>query len=372
MGSYLANLRLRTFRNYPELDVAFSPGPSLLVGRNGQGKSNVLEAVCYLALLRSFRTQSTTVLRQWGADGFSVEGELGATGGDPLDRHSLKIQYGERRLLRFDGNPVDRASDFINQFHCVPLVPEDIDLVRGSARERRRFVDILCSQLHPGYVRHLQDFNEAIRARNAILRGMDGFAPNALAGYDEVVVRHGAELEVLRGKVVSWLGRELANVSERLFVETTGGVGVEYSSFCDGAGDVATVIAGYREALAKSRDRDVREGRTCVGPHLANLNIHLAGRPVARYGSEGECRLTAIALRLASLGVIRQDAIGARAVVLLVDDVFGELDTHRRAAFFSCVAEADQTLITATEQPAELPTEGLRVFHVQAGEVTLQ
>jgi DNA replication and repair protein RecF len=372
MGSFLANLRLRTFRNYPELDAAFHPGTSLLVGRNGQGKSNVLEAVCYLALLRSFRTQSTAVLRQWGADGFSVEGELGTTGDDPLDRHSLKIQYGERRLLRFDGNPVDRASDFINQFHCVPLVPEDIDLVRGSSRERRRFVDILCSQLHPTYVRHLQSFNEAIRARNAILRAKDGFFPNALAGYDEVVLRHGAELEVLRATVTSWLVEQLAEISERLFVDSNGGVSVEYSSFWDEADEVERVRATYREALAKSRDRDLREGRTCVGPHLANLNIHLAGRPVARYGSEGECRLTAIALRLASLGVIRRNAVAERAVVLLVDDVFGELDTHRRTAFFSCVAEADQALITATEIPAELPTDGLRVFDVQAGELRPQ
>ena len=119
-------------------------------------------------------------------------------------------------------------------------------------------------------------------------------------------------------------------------------------------------------------DRDLREGRTCVGPHLANLNIHLAGRPVARYGSEGECRLTAIALRLASLGVIRQNAIAERAVILLVDDVFGELDTHRRAAFFSFVSEADQALITATEIPQELPTEGLNTFRVQAGDIEPQ
>ena len=241
MASYLANLKLQTFRNYGSVDVAFDAGMSLLVGRNGQGKSNVLEAVCYLALLRSFRTQGIGALRQWNTDGFSVEGDLGTTGDDPLDRHTLKIQYGERRLLRLDGNPVDRASDFINQFHCVPLVPEDIDLVRGSARERRRFVDILCSQLHPTYVRHLQDFNEAIRGRNAILRGKGSFPENALAGYDEVVIHHGAELEVMRNQVVAWLVAELGGISDRLFVDGPGRVTVEYSSFCAEADDAETV-----------------------------------------------------------------------------------------------------------------------------------
>lgn len=372
MSAYLANLSLRTFRNYTSLDLALEPGVSVLVGRNGQGKSNVLEAVCYLALLRSFRAQGTAVLRQWGAEGFAVEGHLGSTSGDPLARHTLFAQSGEKRVLRLDGNPVERASDFINQFHCVPLVPEDIDLIRGPARDRRRFLDILCSQVQPGYLRHLQAFHEAVRSRNAVLRGGDSYPQHALAAYDEVVAVHGAELEVVRNEVVDRLNAQLTEVAERLFVNSPGKLILQYSSFTEDALPVAELTQAYREALVRSRPRDMREARTCVGPHLANLGIHLGSRPVARYGSEGECRLTALALRLASLGVIRAQAIPDRAVVLLVDDVFGELDTHRREAFFRCAAEADQVLVTATEFPPELPAAGSRVYQVQAGVVQLQ
>lgn len=367
MSAFLANMRLQSFRNYATLDLPLAPGVSLFLGRNGQGKSNVLEAVCYLALLRSFRTQTPVVLRQWSTSGFGIEGELGAD--DPLERHTLTVQSFERRSLRLDGKPVERASDFINQFHCVPLVPEDIELIRGPAQERRRFLDILCSQVHPGYLRHLQAHHEGVRSRNAVLRAGDSYPAHALGAYDEVLVGHGAEIEWGRRWVVQELNAHLAGLSEQLFGDGTKKVALEYSSFAGTAAEVAALAAVYREELARSRTRDVREGRTCVGPHLANLAIHLAGRPVARYGSEGECRLTTLALRLASLAVIRAQAVADHAVVLLVDDVYGELDSTRREAFFRCVSEADQTLITATEHPAELPAEGVRVFHVQAGEI---
>jgi DNA replication and repair protein RecF len=190
-----------------------------------------------------------------------------------------------------------------------------------------------------------------------------------LAAYEQVVVEHGAELEKARGKACAVLSEELAEVSEQLFVDGQGGLAITYSSFWEDGIPGDALADRYRDALVRSRERDVREGRTCVGPHLANVNIHLAGRPVARYGSEGECRLTAIALRLASLGAIRRRATEHRAVILLVDDVFGELDTHRRKAFFTCVSQADQSLVTGTEIPAELAGSEFRVFHVQAGDV---
>jgi DNA replication and repair protein RecF len=370
MNAYLANLRLQSFRNYTALDLSLEPGVSLFVGRNGQGKSNVLEAVCYLALLRSFRTQTAVVLRQWNAAGFSIEGEMGSD--DPLARHALSVQSFERRLLRLDGKNIERASDFINQFHCVPLVPEDIELIRGPARERRRFLDILCSQVLPGYLRHLQAHHEAIRSRNAILRAGDSYPVHALEAYDEVLVSHGAQIEQGRKDVSARLNLHLVEVAGRLFTGGKQSLAVEYSSFAGDVDNVDEIAKVYREELSRSRPRDVRQGRTCVGPHLANLGIHLGGRPVARYGSEGECRLTALALRLASLGVIREPAVSDHAVILLVDDVYGELDSPRREAFFQCVSEADQTLITATEHPTELPAEGIRVFHVHAGEIQPQ
>ena len=369
MSAYLANLTLRTFRNYAALDLALAPGVSVFVGRNGQGKSNVLEAVCYLALLRSFWAQNIGILRQWGADGFAVEGRLDCTEGDSLGKHALFTQFGERRLLRLDGNPVERASDFINQFQCVPLVSEDIDLIRGAARERRWFLNIFCSLVQPGYLGHLQALHEAIRFRNAVLWAGDAYPKHVLAAYDELLIKHGAEIEAVRGQVVDRLNEHLGKVAGRLFVDGPGALAVEYSSFADERLSVADLATAYREVLVRSQPRDAKEGRTSVEPHLANLNLHLAGRPVARYGSEGKCRLTALALRLASLGVIREPDLRDRAVVLLVDNVFGELDPHRREAFFHCVAEADQVLITATEYPPELPTEGTRVFHVQAGDI---
>lgn len=368
----ISRIRLRQFRNYSFLDLKLDPGLNVLLGANGQGKTNLLEAVCYLALLRSFRCRQTHALRQCGEEGFSVGGTLTADATAPYQRE-LVVDYGERRQLRIEGTMVERASEFINQFLCVPLVPEDIELVRGTSRLRRRFMDIILTQTVPAYLLDLQRYSEAVQRRNIILRRRALYADSMLEAYDQLLLEHGIPLLESRRAYLTETNDLLRRFSDSLFGSDKGCVSLKLSSnvlrsdYIDAAG--RELRKCFWDLLRESRDRDRDEGRTSYGPHRDSFTFLLGGRDMSLFGSEGECRMATLALRLSSLELIKSHNSSGLGVVLLVDDVFGDLDQERRAAFFRTLASADQTLLACTRIPAELADIPGVVFDVVGGTV---
>jgi DNA replication and repair protein RecF len=366
MGT-LSRLQGWNFRNLRHLDLPLERGITLLVGRNGQGKTNLLEAVCYLGLLRSFRTQRVADLRHWDAESFSLRGELTESGGSA----SVSVSQGARRYLQVDGQAVDRASDFINRFLCVPLVPEDVELVRGAAALRRRFLDIAVTQFQATYLHDLQQYCHALASRNLILRTPQRHGATVLAAYEALLVRHGARVEVARRLYVRDLDAQLGEASLRLLGADGVSLAASYASAGLPRDPGDTSEAGFAEALQRAldrnRERDARDGNTSVGPHRGDMAVTLGGRPLACFGSEGECRLASLALRLSALALARRSSGQAKAVVALVDDVTGELDGARRRAFFQALVAADQVLVTATAQPEELAGRVGAAYTVQEG-----
>lgn len=368
----VCRLQAWDFRNLRELDLPLGHGITLLLGPNGQGKTSVLEAAAYLGLLRSFRTQGIEELVRWGAQGFAVRGELAdeSTG----DRETLAVRQGQRRCLQVNGKSVERASEFINRFLCVPLVPEDIGLVRGVSSGRRRFLDIAVAQQESGHVAALQRYREALAARNHLLRhGAPGQA-GVLAAYEGLLVEHGARIEAARRAFVETLAAALGGVCDVLAGPGGAPLAVAYNSPGlprEGVTVPESALAeALRRALERNRERDARDGVTSAGPHRGDLLITLRGRPLAACGSEGECRLASLALRLAALAIARRRVGERRPVVALVDDVTGELDPARRRAFFLALTTADQTLITATQQPDELAGLVDAAYAVREGALT--
>jgi len=369
---YLSHLRLRSFRNYAALDLDLAPQFNVLVGANGQGKSNILESICYLALLRSFRSKRIAPLKQWGASGFFVGGKLSG-----LDDASLPVElsigYDDKRVLRFNQHPVDRASEFINAFICVTLVPEDIELITGAAGLRRRFLDIFLCQVEPLYLLNLQRYLEALRCRNVMLRQPGKYPPSAFASYEGILVEHGAFLLCHRVRWLKRLNAALSTLSPRLLSSTDLVVSVVFTpsvSRCDDRAETQIeMMACFAEALERSRDRDVTDGATRCGPHRDGFSFHLNRRDLSLFGSEGERRAACLALRLSCLELVKETIGDRRPVVLLVDDVFGELDPLRRRSFFAALSLADQVLITCTEMPNELEDVSPSVYRVEGGEV---
>ena len=353
--AYLSELSIRCFRNLSCVELSFPPGMTVLSGRNGQGKSNVIEAIAYLALLRSFRTRGIAHLHQWHTDSFSLGGYV--QDDDRAYCSRLEVTQGERRRLTVNGSPVSKASDFINTFLCVPLVPEDIALVKGSASGRRRFLDIVLSQHDAAYMGHLQRYREVLRRRNALLRHDQGMNEKVLATFDELLIHHGAALECSRQTYVRVFDRNLRDLSTLLFEGKERTFSLRYQSpglsGTDMEDDRWEEV--LREALTAHRHRDERERHTSVGPHRADFTLLLDGRPLVDFGSEGERRMGALVLRLASLKVIKEQIQDKRAVVVLIDDVMGELDDRHTENFFDLLGNSDQIILTLTEM-----TEGVK------------
>ena len=361
----LTSIALKDFRNYEELSLELGPGINVFVGANGQGKTNLLEAVYFLSILRSFRCQQVRNLQRWRAKTFMVRGQIGAgkTG-------RLAVEYGEKRRLRADGKSLGRASDFIGRFFCAAFVPEDIELIRGPSGERRRFLDIALSQLEPHYLTVLQQYQKALKSRHQLLR-RETLDVAALEAYDAVLVETGAAIIVYRAAFVAELQELVAAAGAALFPAESS-LAMRFTPSIPAADDPADDNAcrvAFAAALAACRERDRQRQQTHVGPHRDDFAFLLDGKDLVRFGSEGQCRLAALALKKAKADLLlsrRREG----AVVLLVDDVIGELDERGRRAFFESLAAADQTLVACTREDVVEALAPAAVFDVSVGAVS--
>jgi DNA replication and repair protein RecF len=334
---HLARLRLRDFRNYARLDVNFEPGFHVLIGGNAQGKTNILEAIYLLATLRSFRGVGGAPMIRHGAKGYFVGATVVGQGS-----HEIKAYWAPReRNLNLDGRPVRRLGDYLGTLRAVVFCTEDLQLIKGSPRVRRRFLDLLLSQTQPGYLALLLRYTEALRSRNALLK-QARVDEDALAGFTQQVVMLGVQLmDARRGTVpkisplVRLAHRRIASDDEELRLEYWPSVKSDFA---------------VELAQARARERSLR--MTVLGPHRDDLSLHLDGKDAAQFSSEGQKRTLAIALKMAQAEYLT--GLHGSAPVLLIDDVMGELDAKRRAGFLPLLTAADRTggqvFMTCTEQ----------------------
>lgn len=372
----IERLRLRSFRNYRQLDVAFEPGLNILTGSNGQGKTNLLEALHFLAFLRSFRTRQIRDLIQVDSDQFLVSGQVSGNSADQV----MSVQYGQQRQLLQDGISLDKASEFINSFLCVPFLPEDIDLAKGPATSRRRYLDMLIGQMDRTYLVALHIFLQTLKARNAILRSLSRYGSRSLEAFTAPLVEHGTRVVMARISCMARLAPRVAALSREFFadkhqvrLEYRPGFPRESALARKEFRDQAELAAGFQQLLRANAARDERDGMTLYGPQRDDVDIFLDDHPLLSFGSEGQCRLTAVLLRLASLTLLtetRQNA--APGPVLLIDDVFGELDAAKRRSFWASVTGVPQIFLTCTELPAELESWPATLFQVQEGTLERQ
>jgi DNA replication and repair protein RecF len=352
---HLAHLRLRDFRNYPRLDADFSPGFHVLLGDNAQGKTNVLEAVYLMATLRSFRGVGGAQMIRHGQKGYFVGGNAVGQG-----EHEIKIYWSAReRKLALDGQPVKRLGDYLGTLRAVVFCTEDLQLVKGAARARRRFLDLLLAQTQPAYLPLLQRYMHAVRARNALLKHRSG-DESTLDSFSRELVELGNQLIRLRTELAPKFS-PLARLAYRRISNDAEELRLEYQP---------SVKKDFAVELAQSRDRERTYRSTLVGPHRDDVKLLLNEKSAAQFGSEGQKRTLAIALKMAQAEYLA--GIHGSAPVLLIDDVMGELDVKRRSGFLPLLEQARRTggqvFMTATEEnwPSELGKE-LQRWEVRAG-----
>lgn len=343
---HLAHLRLRDFRNYARLDADFAPGFHLFLGDNAQGKTNILEAIYLMATLRSFRGVGGAQLIRHGHKGYFIGGKvLGQA------EHEIKIYWSAReRNLALDGRPVRKLSDYLGTLRTVVFCTEDLQLVKGTGRTRRRFLDLLLSQTQPGYLALLQRYMHVVRARNALLKQ---FAPDpqSLDSFSDELVKLGNEIIRHRRELIPKLS-PLARLAYRRISHDAEELRLTYEP---------SVKADFTVELAQARDRERRFRSTLIGPHRDDLQLLLNETSAAQFGSEGQKRTLAISLKMAQAEYLT--GIHGAPPVLLIDDVMGELDAKRRAGLLPLLARAreasGQVFMTCTEEnwPQELGRE---------------
>lgn len=340
---HLAHLRLRDFRNYQRMDADFAPGFHLLLGDNAQGKTNVLEAVYLMATLRSFRGVGGAQMIRHGQKGYFVGGKVVGQ-----SEQEIKMYWAVReRNLSLDGRPVKKLGDYLGTLRTVVFCTEDLQLIKGTGRIRRRFLDLLLAQTQPGYLPLLQRYMHAVRSRNVLLKQ---FAPDPqlLDSFSDELVKLGNELGRHRRELIPKLS-PLARLAYRRISNDAEELRIAYAP---------SVQNDFAVELAQVRDRERRFRATLLGPHRDELQLLLNDKSAAQFGSEGQKRTLAIALKMAQAEYLT--GIHGSAPVLLIDDVMGELDAKRRAGLLPLLERARQTsgqvFMTCTEEnwPREL------------------
>jgi len=352
---HLAHLRLRDFRNYPRLDVDFAPAFNLLLGDNAQGKTNILEAIYLMATLRSFRGVGGAQMVRHGQNGYFVGGKIVGQG----EREIKMYWSATERSLSLDGRPIRKLTDYLGALRTVVFCTEDLQLVKGTARSRRRFLDLLLSQTHPTYLPLLQRYAQALRSRNALLK-RSSLDESALEGFTRELISAGDEIIRMRRELVPKLS-PLARLAYRRISNDAEELRIEY---------LPSVKKDFAVELAQSRRREMSYRATLIGPHRDDLQLLQNEKSAAQFGSEGQKRTLATSLKMAQAEYLT--GIHGSPPILLIDDIMGELDVKRRSGFLPLLERAHQSrgqvFMTATEEnwPSELSRE-LHKWEVKGG-----
>ncbi|CRK60717.1 DNA recombination and repair protein RecF [Alloactinosynnema sp. L-07] len=380
---HVRHLQVADFRSWELADLELEPGPAVLVGANGQGKTNLVEAIGYVATLSSHRVASDTPLVRHGCQRAIIRTAVVNDGRELTVE--LEITPGKANRARVNRGPVPRTRDVLGILRTVLFAPEDLALVRGDPGERRRFLDDLLVLRAPRYAGVRADYDKVMRQRNALLksastnrraRRADPDALSTLEVWDGHLATHGAELLAARLDLVADLGPRVAAAYAGVAPESRPAVIAYRSSVVglpagygrpDGERADADVVAEALLAeLAVRREAELDRGVSLVGPHRDELELVLGEAPAKGYASHGESWSFALALRLASYELLRSEG---SEPVLVLDDVFAELDRRRRQRLAEVAVAAEQVLVTAAVEedvPSELA--GTR-YEVADGEV---
>lgn len=383
---YVRTFSLRDFRSWDAVSVDLAPGPTVLLGRNGHGKTNLLEALGYLSTLTSHRVSGDAPLLRAGASRALVSAHVVNAGRElALD---VEINDGKSNRARINQSPTRRPREILGILRTVLFAPEDLSLVRGDPAERRRFLDELLTTRIPRLGGVRADYDKVLRQRSALLktaggalrrgaRSADGAGALAtLDVWDGHLASHGAELLAARIALLHDLAphvvaayRSIAPESRPALLRYRSSLGDALPlEFADPArrpepGDRETIETAFVAALAAARTREIERGVCLVGPHRDELELILGDQPAKGYASHGESWSYALSLRLGAFELLRSDGTDP---VLMLDDVFAELDRRRRTALAAVAESAEQVLITAAV-PEDVPPElaGVR-FSVRA------
>lgn len=377
---FVTELSLTDFRNYSSVSLGLAPGVNVFVGSNGQGKTNLVEAVEYLSTMASHRVASSAPLIRAGCDSAILRAKVQAAHDDPrIISVEMEVAHGRSNVARLNRAPVARPRDMVGALRTVVFSPVDLAIVRGDPADRRGWLDSLVVTRWPRMAGIRQDLDRVLKQRNALLKSMagrsmrpsGGDAETTLAAWDEQLAAVGAELLHARLDTladvlphIQHAYETIAPINNQVFATYKSGLDLEGVADSD---DVrSALVERLLAAMETRRPDELNRGVTLVGPQRDDIDLFVGELPAKGYASHGECWSLALALRLGGFALVRDDGTEP---VLVLDDVFAELDTSRRDRLAGAIVDAEQVLITAavgSDVPG-FPTE--RRFRVDAGTV---
>jgi DNA replication and repair protein RecF len=352
---HLTRLALTDFRSYAAAEVALEPAVTTFTGANGEGKTNLVEAAGYLASFASHRVSADAPLIRSGADRAILRGGIAAAARDSL--LEIEVNPGRANRVRLNKVPVPRPREVLGTLRCVLFAPEDLAVVKGDPDQRRRYLDDLLVATRPRYAGIRADYERVVRQRTALLKSARARAISSPAGlevWDEQLVAVGAELTAARLELTAAIRPLVATAYARVSGEERSTQMSYRQPFrADGEPDADRIklAESMRAALESARPAELSRAVCLVGPHRDELALRIGELPARGYASHGESWSLALALRLAAFDLLRADG---EDPVLMLDDVFAELDTGRRDRLAELVAGAEQVLVTAAV-PGDVP-----------------
>ena len=354
-------LALTNFRSYPSLELKLSPGTTTFIGDNGSGKTNIAEALIYLSFLSSHRVSSNTPLITLGSQQAIIRAEIERD--DRILQIDLEINSSKANRARINGNPTRSQREILGACQIVYFSPEDLDLVRGEPGTRRDFLDRLLITRTPRLAGVISDYERVIKQRNALLKTRA--STNALVPWNEQLIKFGAQLTAERISLIEalnpWVSKNYANLNE------VKAASIAYKCSTEGVtNNIETNIEVLSKRLEEVAYQEIERGVSLIGPHRDDLHLQLGEFPAKGYASHGESWSMAISLRIGSFNLLKNEGTEP---ILILDDVFAELDTSRRNQLMAVTQLAEQTIITAaveSDLPKELLTEK---FYVTPGVV---
>ncbi|WP_195218879.1 DNA replication/repair protein RecF [Leuconostoc lactis] len=369
----LTSLTLANYRNYADLMLDFSAGVNVFLGENAQGKTNLLESIYVLALARSHRTSSDKDLIRWQANSATISGRVKKN----VSEIPLALHFSTKgKKARVNHLEQSKLSQYIGQLNVILFAPEDLDLVKGAPSVRRRFIDMEFGQMNPLYLYNTTQYRRILKDRNAYLKRLQMKQTTDkvfLSVLTAQLVDVGAQVLLARRGFLERLQAaaqpihaEISNQQETLTLAYQTGVAFERDD------DLETVKAAFEAALARQEAREIMQGTTLVGPHRDDIKFIVNENDVAVFGSQGQQRTTALAVKLAEIDLMQEET--GEYPVLLLDDVLSELDANRQTHLLLAIQDKVQTFITAPtlSDVARQLIHTPKVFHVQQGEITLE
>ena len=359
----IQDITLRNFRNYREMTLLPHEGVNLFFGANGSGKTNLLEAIHYCALGKSHRITGDQSAVRMG-ESFGVC-ELTVKTGGVYRKISIRLVPNElnKKTILIDGKRIQRFSDMMGCLQCVIFSPEDLGLIKEGPSLRRRYLDMMISQINRGYFIALQQYRSGLEQRNALLRNLrmnGGTGKNLLPDFEQAMAGPAAAIVAGRSKIVDLL----SELGAETYRNISGLEQEEFRiSYHSSLRDAENREEEFLTQMAENREDDIRTGITSVGPHRDDLNLSLNKKNMKVFASQGQIRTAALSLKLAQMKVLR--LVGGDTPVLLLDDVMSELDKNRRCRLVSEISDY-QTFITCTDE-SDLELDGdYRAYRVSA------